>query len=664
MRKVYKTIIWWPLALVILALLSAGAYFILKSADVEHDAVLFVMIGGCIVFAAAWFILVYRHLVNSLTEASLETGENLQLKMENLEFPYAILTTRGEFIWKNEAFRHMLMPLGRDAGSRVKRIGEIFPDLAGEHTLRTKEPEYVSLGDRTYRVTVGQVMTKMPLITLLLQDETGHLSVMQELMNQKNVAGLVYVDNFEEVIKTTEPEHQGFLTVLVEQKITRYFQRFSGVVCQLQKDRYFVSLDAKALAGIREDRFSLLDDVKSVKAGNEMVVTVSMAFGGGGASYDENYTEAQNAMDLALGRGGDQAIVKYGPNTEYFGGKSIGEASQTRVKARVKAQALRELLVSCDQVFIMGHPGADNDSFGAAVGMFRAAAVMEKPAHIILGNMAFSVRPLLERFKKSSNYPQDMFVSARQALSSIGENAMVIVVDANRPSYTECPEILSKAKNVVVFDHHRQMTETISATLSYVEPYASSACELVTELLQYFRDDLKLRALEAEAIYTGIVVDTNNFADRTGVRTFDAAAYLKRSGADLIRVKKLLRDDFGHFMARTAAQHSAELYRDGFIFAECQAAGLDSPSVVGAQAANELLNIDGIKASFVLTNIDGTVFISARSIDEMNVQLIMERIGGGGHINLAGAQLKNTSVQDAVRLLKETIDAMLAEGTI
>ncbi|MBP5751218.1 MAG: DHH family phosphoesterase, partial [Firmicutes bacterium] len=486
----------------------------------------------------------------------------------------------------------------------------------------------------------------------------------RELAEQKNVTGLLYIDNYEEVIKSIEVEHQGLLSALVEQKIQRYFQSYGAIVAATQKDHFFISVNAKGLQRMMEDRFSLLEDVKTVRAGNDTPVTASIAFCRIHDSYEENLEETRKAIDLALGRGGDQAVVRTEAGVEYFGGKSIGEGTQTRVKARVKAQALRELMASSDQIFAMGHKNGDNDSLGACVAIYRAAASMNKKVSIVLNDVSFSMKPLLDRFKASDAYPSDMFLTGKQALSQIRDNALVVVVDTNQPSMTECPEILEQARSVVVFDHHRQMAEAIQATLSYVEPYASSACELTTEILQYFGEGVRPRPVEAEAIYAGIVVDTNNFIDRTGVRTFDAASYLKRSGVDLTRVRKLLREDYRSYIVKAETAREAELVLDNYAFSECKAEGLDSPKVVGAQAANELLNIEGVKASFVFTQVKNTVYISARSIDELNVQLVMERIGGGGHLSMAGAQLENTTVAEARTLVKNTLEGMLKEGAL
>ena len=410
---------------------------------------------------------------------------------------------------------------------------------------------------------------------------------------------------------------------------------------------------------LEESKFDLLDDVKTVNIGNEMAVTLSIGIGLDGLSYTQNYEFARTAIDLALGRGGDQAVVKTS------GGKSQQVEKNTRVKARVKAHALNEIISSKDKVLVMGHRLADMDSFGAAVGICRIARSLERKAHIVINDVTTSVRPLVEMFRNNPEYEEDMLINSAEAVEASGNNTVLVVVDVNKPSITECPELLRTCKSIVVLDHHRQGSETIeNATLSYVEPYASSACEMVTEILQYIKEGIRLRIEEANCMYAGVIVDTNNFTTKTGVRTFEAAAFLRRNGADVTRVRKLFREDALEYKTKADAVSQAEIYRGNYAISVCSSEGVMSPTVLGAQAANELLNIKGIKASFVMTEYQGKIFISARSIDEVNVQVIMERLGGGGHMNIAGAQMEDVSLEEAVRVMKHTLDTMIEEGDL
>ena len=307
----------------------------------------------------------------------------------------------------------------------------------------------------------------------------------------------------------------------------------------------------------------------------------------------------------------------------------------------------------------------DVDSFGAAIGIYRIAKTLGKKANVVINDVTKSVRPILKRFTEVADYENDMFITGSQAKEIVDTNTLLVVVDVNRPSYTECPELLELTKTIVVFDHHRQTGESIeNAVLSYIEPYASSTCEMVAEMLQYIGDGLRLRSLESDALYSGIIIDTNNFQTKTGVRTFEAAAFLRRNGADITKIRKALRSDVDEYQIRAAAVRDVEVYLDVFAITECNAQNTESPTVVGAQVANELLNINNIKASFVLTEFAGKVYISARSIDEVNVQIIMEQLGGGGHMSVAGAQIANASVEEARDILKETLDKMKKEGEL
>ena len=374
---------------------------------------------------------------------------------------------------------------------------------------------------------------------------------------------------------------------------------------------------------------------------------------------------ARVAIDLALARGGDQAVIKDCHGITYYGGKREMTAKNTRVKARVKAEALREYITVNDKIFVMGHTLTDVDSFGAAIGICRAANALGKKANVVINEVSASLRPLYNMYIDNPSYPDDLFLTSEQALNLADENSMVVVVDTNRPKMVECEELLYLAKTIVVLDHHRQSSEVISnAVLSYVEPYASSACEMVAEVLQYIADGIRMKSAEADAMYAGIVIDTNNFTNQTGVRTFEAAAFLRRNGADVTRVRKLFRDDMQDYKARAAAISSAEIYREAFSIGVCPSEGLPSPTIVCAQAANELLEIKGIKASVVMTEYHGLIYLSARSIDEVNVQVMMEKLGGGGHRTIAGAQLSGISMEEAKDRVKAVIDEMLQKGDI
>ncbi len=438
-----------------------------------------------------------------------------------------------------------------------------------------------------------------------------------------------------------------------------------GITKKLEKDKYLVILRKESVLQLEESKFDLLDDVKTVNIGNEMAVTLSIGIGLDGLTYAQNYEFSRTAIDLALGRGGDQAVVKTSASLTFYGGKSQQVEKNTRVKARVKAHALNEIISSRDKVLVMGHRLADVDSFGAAVGIYRIARSLNRKAHIVINDVTTSVQPLLDMFQGNPDYEEDMIVNSAQAIEIAESNVVLVVVDVNKPSITECPELLHTCKSIVVLDHHRQGAETIeNATLSYVEPYASSACEMVTEILQYIKDGIRPKGEEADSMYAGIIIDTNNFTAKTGVRTFEAAAYLRRNGADVTRVRKLFREDVLEYKTKADAVSQAKKYRGHYAISICSSNGVKSPTILGAQAANELLNIRGIRASFILTDYQGKIYISARSFDEVNVQVILERLGGGGHMNIAGAQLEGCSLEEAEKVVKETLDKMIEEGDL
>jgi c-di-AMP phosphodiesterase-like protein len=484
-------------------------------------------------------------------------------------------------------------------------------------------------------------------------------------IDERFVDGLVYIDNYEDALESVDDVRRSLFVGLVDKRVNKYFSAGAAIIRKLEKDKYLVVFRYKFLEKLLADKFSLVEDIKSVKVGNEKTLTLSIAIGTGAADYARNYDIAKAAMDLALGRGGDQAVIKDGEKIYYYGGKSQQMEKNTRVKVRVKAHALRQILEANDNVLIMGHNLPDIDSFGSALGIYIIAKKFGKEAHIVFGEISSSVRPFMNRFIDKEEYPDDMFIKKEEAENYLTASTVVIVVDVNRPQRTECPQLLDKCKTIIVFDHHRRSSDTITgAVLSYVDPYASSACEMVTEMIQYVDDGIKLKAFEADALYAGISIDTDGFNSKSGPRTFEAAAFLRRHGADVTRVRKMLRNDMNEYKAIASAVSKSEVYKSAFAITVFDGEGLESPTIGGAKAANQLLDISGIKASFVITAYNDTIYISARSIDEVNVQLVMEKLGGGGHMSIAGAQLKDMTPEQAVNKIKQTLDSMLAEGEI
>lgn len=640
------------------------------------------MFSGFVLLYFLIMLFVYVHnkplLVEEMVNFATQYGTVQKQLLNEFEIPYALLDFNGKILWVNQKFTEIT---GKDKHYH-KSIMTIFPTLTKEILQRSDNVATMDLSveEREYRVTMkriyfnsasdGNMIVSLEesneyLTALYLFDETELNSYIRENEAQRLVAGLVYIDNYDEALDSIEDVKRSLLTALIDRKVNKYFTEIDALVRKIERDKYFIVFKHEYLSQLQEDRFSLIEDVKTVKVGNEMSVTLSIGIGSGADTYNQNYEYARTCIDLALGRGGDQVVLREGEEICYYGGKTQQVERNSRVKARVKAHALREVIESREHVIIMGHSISDVDSLGAAVGVYCAARVLGKKAQIVLNEVTSSLRPMVEGFSEDKGYPADLFINNEEAMILTNRNTLVVVVDTNRPSYTECPELLKRTDTVCVFDHHRQSSEIIeNPVLSYVEPYASSACEMIAEVLQYFSENIKLEAHEADCIYAGILIDTNNFMTKTGVRTFEAAAYLRRAGAEVTRVRKMLRNDMASYKARAEAVRHAEVYRGAFAISICPADHLESPTIVGAQAANELLNISGIKASIVLTEYAGKIYVSSRSIDEINVQLIMERLGGGGHLNVAGAQLADCTIERAKQKIQDTIDEMLEEGDI
>jgi c-di-AMP phosphodiesterase-like protein len=676
LRGHMKAFMSWPLILcALLVVLNILVYI----TDVKAGIVVSV---GILIYIGIAVVVLRCHkpfVVNDLIAFANQYDTLEKRILEELALPYAIMDMNGRLIWSNKVFAELT---GKDQFYR-KNISSIFPDVTPDKlpSAGKKEISEIStqVGDRIYRlsmqrVSMGEVIAnselfekvdKSPdLIAMYMYDDTELTEYIQKNEDNKLVVALAYLDNYEEALESVEDVRRSLLIALIDRKITKYFSNFDGLVKKLEKDKYFLIMRQSSLETLKEQRFHILDEVKTVNIGNEMAITLSIGIGLNAANYLQNYEYSRIAIEMALGRGGDQVVIKNGNNITYYGGKTQQVEKTTRVKARVKAQALKEFMSTKERVVVMGHKITDVDALGAAIGIYRAGRTLGKTVNIVVNDPTTSIRPLMAGYMNNPDYEPSMFVNSAQAKELVDNNTVVVVVDTNKPSYTECQDLLYMTKTVVVLDHHRRGSEVIeNAVLSYVEPYASSACEMVAEILQYFSDDLRIRNMEADCLYAGIMIDTNNFTTRAGVRTFEAAAFLRRSGADVTRVRKLLRDNLESYKARAEAVRTASIYRNYFAIARCPSEGVDSPTVVGAQAANELLNIAGVKASFVLTQYNDEVYISARAIDEINVQVMMEKMGGGGHMNIAGAQVK-ASPDEVERMLKEIIDQEYQEENV
>ncbi|MCR4781665.1 MAG: DHH family phosphoesterase [Lachnospiraceae bacterium] len=663
-----------PIYLVIIMLaMDIGLFF--------YDLVVaFTFLGLVIIYLlvlSIFYGMFRKKLSSELLQFAAGYAESQNELMDNFEVPYVLLDRSGRIVWHNKKF----FDLCGEVGNFHDGISKIFPQITIE-TIREIDGlanVEVEFGDRIFDATLQSLDLKKPktnglfslegnetsLVALTMFDITELNIVKDENRNIKMVQAVIYIDNYEETVEKVDIVKRALLLAVIDRKVSQYFQSVDGIVQKIEKDKYFVVFQHKYLKKLIDTRFAILEDVKSIKVGNENEVTLSIGVGDSKESYRQTLEYSNAAINIALGRGGSQAVVKSEGEVSYYGVHGKQVEKNTRVKARVKAKALREMMEARGNVLVMGHQISDIDAFGAAVGVCVAAKMLGKKCQIVLNTITSSLRPVVDNLLSMDGVDPDLIINSEEAVKCVNPDTLVMVVDTNRATYTECPKLLEICNTIVVFDHHRQGEGIIeNPVLSYIEPYASSTCEMIAEVLQYFDESINIRPQEADALYAGILIDTNNFVTKTGVRTFEAAAYLRRNGADMTRVRKLLRESMEAYKARAEVVRKAEVYRNIIAISSFLSEQVESPTIIGAQAANELLDIVGIRASFVLTDYNGKIYVSARSIDDIDVQIIMEKIGGGGHINVAGAQLSDSTIESATERIEAIIDDMIEKGEI
>lgn len=589
-----------------------------------------------------------------IEELTVEDDEPEVVVKNDIPVPYAVIDGEFNLIGCNEEF-YQLMGL------------KCFKDL----NIKEKIPEYnehlnnqiVSLNDRQYRIysshaelTDGSIAN-----SLCFMDVTELTTLRKSLENDKTVVGLIYIDNYDEVIESVDDSVIPMLTAIVDRKLTAMVHDAKGILKKTEKDRYFFCIAAEELTKLQKNKFEILNEIREITIGEHIPVTLSIGIGIGEASLEAAMKSAKAAIDLALGRGGDQALIKNGEKYIFYGGKSGEVSHNARIRARVKADALSELITESEKVFVMGHKIPDSDCFGSAIGIYRISKALNKDCHIIIDEVPTIISKTVSKFTAGTDY-EGLIIDSQTAWQDLTENTLLVILDTHINSRVESVDVLNKATKVVVFDHHRKSTDFIDkAVMVYHEPYASSTSELITEMIQYIGEKVKIKPLEADALLAGITVDTQNFSMKTGTITFEAAAYLKRCGADGIRVRKLLQEDMSVFRARAAAAANAEMIADGMYLSICPS-DYGNSAVTAAQAADELLDVEGVKASFVLCDDRNTIFVSARSLGEVNVQVILEKIGGGGHQTISGAQFKNTNIEAVKELVKEAVQQYIEEA--
>ncbi|NLN14754.1 MAG: phosphoesterase [Tissierellia bacterium] len=584
----------------------------------------------------------------------------------NMPFPLVIIDEKGSITWYNTPFLNMII----EEDILNERIYDLVPGFNLEDLLKGEENEPLNIkyDNKTYLVYPNFIDGKKTassrnrLIMLYWVDFTIYFGLANKYRNEKPIVSLVYIDNFDDVKNNTPDVNRPLLIAEIDKRINEYFLQYNGLVRKYENDKYLVIIENQALEEIQEKKFDILDEIRELDMGNTIPITLSIGVSATGEDFNQSYNNAKAAIDIALGRGGDQAVLNKEGAYEFYGGKSKALEKRNKVRARVIGHALRQLIDQADNVFVMGHKNPDMDSIGAAIGVISAVRSRGKKGYIILNGENPSIINICDKMREEQPELLESIISSQEAEELVSHNSLMILVDNHKPSFTEAPDLLDLVNKIVVIDHHRRGAEFVKdPVLTYLEPYASSTSELVTEILTYMSDRINLTKFEAEALLAGITVDTNNYSFKTGVRTFEAASTLKRAGADTTAVKQLFRDDHETYLYKAEVIGSSKIVFDNIVIGRLER-DIENGLLIAAQAANELLGVKGIKASFVLTYSNDRVHISARSLGDMSVQLIMEDLGGGGHLTSAAAQLLGVTIDEAETMLIEAIDKYLKEG--
>ena len=594
---------------------------------------------------------------------SLDMDETTKKAIMNLPIPLCILEFDGNISWYNNKFYEMT----ESSDLLGENIDNIIKNLDLRKVLNENKEMYtdVTYKDRQYTVVYNVIKNQQNkqvkyLMMLYWLDKTDYLALNQKYEDEKNSIMLIQVDGYDEVLKSTSEDKRSLISIELEKILSDFETSINAAVKRTAKDKYIVITNKKGLSKLQDSKFAVLDVVRDIDYGNTLPVTISIGVGRGGDSIYENLQLANGALDLALGRGGDQAIIKTKDKFEFYGGKSKAIEKTTKVKSRLIGHALKEIISESKMVYIMGHKYPDLDAMGAAVGIYDICKSLGKETYIVLDEINESIDEFINRLNKKEYY-QDLFINKEGAIKNCTKDTLVVVVDTHRPSFTECEELLTLTKKVAVIDHHRKGVEFIQDTvLSFHEIYVSSTCEMVTEIVQYLEDDVKINKLTAEGLLAGICLDTKFFAFKTGVRTFEASSYLKKAGADTTEVKKLFRTDVKDFKTKAEIIGNTQIIENKICISYTKTK-IENINVVIAQAADELLNVKKIEASFILGEKNGTIFISARSLGKINVHVLMEKLGGGGHIDIAGAQLEGVSIEEAYKKVYDIIQEYLRE---
>ena len=626
-------------------------------------------------------LLAYTYYTNQKRKSELsETLQDLTLTVDtaaktsliNSPFSLIIMENDGNVIWKSSKFTTEFANI--DINTYIDDISLDIKDAIKKDNEKDSKKEItkqVRIGEKDYKVIAKYVKynknrnkekksKKEYMIILYFIDDSENIKLQKEYKDSKSCIAIIMIDNYEETMQRLESEEKPQATAEIDKCIYEWTNETNGVLLKIEKDRYVYFFEQRYLEKVKEDKFSILDKIKEININDKTQFTLSIAVSNEGSTDKEKYKSAQTAMDIVLGRGGDQAVIRENEIYKFFGGRAQEVEKRTKVKARVVAHALENLIQNSQKVMIMGHTNPDMDAIGSCMGIYRLAKSLGKDAYIIYDKNVTQIESFLKSIEKDSEY-EDIMINKEVAIENINEETLLVIVDTNKINYVEAPELLDKTEKIVVIDHHRRSTDYIEkATLIFQEVYASSTAELVTELLQYVDVKVDLREREAESLYAGIMMDTKNFTFKTGVRTFEAAAYLRRCGVDIIRVKKWFQSDLKSFNKIADVVKKAEIVNDTIAISIYDKKAKDV-SLICAKAADELLTISDITASFVIGNLGDKVCISGRSIGDINVQIILEKLGGGGHITLAGAQVEGMTIEETKQELINRINEYFSE---
>ena len=626
-------------------------------------------------------LLAYTYYTNQKRKSELsETLQDLTLTVDtaaktsliNSPFPLIIMENDGNVIWKSSKFTTEFANI--DINTYIDDISLDIKDAIKKDNEKDSKKEItkqVRIGEKDYKVIAKYVKynknrnkekksKKEYMIILYFIDDSENIKLQKEYKDSKSCIAIIMIDNYEETMQRLESEEKPQATAEIDKCIYEWTNETNGVLLKIEKDRYVYFFEQRYLEKVKEDKFSILDKIKEININDKTQFTLSIAVSNEGSTDKEKYKSAQTAMDIVLGRGGDQAVIRENEIYKFFGGRAQEVEKRTKVKARVVAHALENLIQNSQKVMIMGHTNPDMDAIGSCMGIYRLAKSLGKDAYIIYDKNVTQIESFLKSIEKDSEY-EDIMINKEVAIENINEETLLVIVDTNKINYVEAPELLDKTEKIVVIDHHRRSTDYIEkATLIFQEVYASSTAELVTELLQYVDVKVDLREREAESLYAGIMMDTKNFTFKTGVRTFEAAAYLRRCGVDIIRVKKWFQSDLKSFNKIADVVKKAQIVNDTIAISIYDKKAKDV-SLICAKAADELLTISDITASFVIGNLGDRVCISGRSIGDINVQIILEKLGGGGHITLAGAQVEGMTIEETKQELINRINEYFSE---